>query len=140
MIHFDSHTDLFDSYFGGNLFTHGTPLRRAVEEELLDPKRVVQISFRGTAYNSEDRDLAKSVGIRIIPIEELFRRGMEDVMSEAHDIVGTSPTYISYDIDFVDPTFAPGTGTPEVGGPNFYQALQVVRELVSVTILPVLTW
>ena len=134
MIHFDSHTDLFDSYFGGNRYTHGTPFRRAVEEELLDPKRVVQIGIRGTAYNSEDRDFADSVGIRIIPIEEFFTRGVEDVMIEAREIVSDSSTYISYDIDFVDPTFAPGTGTPEVGGPNSYQAMQVVRELSGVNI------
>lgn len=134
MIHFDSHTDLFDSYFGGNRYTHGTPFRRAVEEELLDPKRVVQIGIRGTAYNSEDRDFADSVGIRIIPIEEFFKRGVEDVMIEAREIVSESSTYISYDIDFVDPTFAPGTGTPEVGGPNSYQAMQVVRELRGVNI------
>ena len=134
MIHFDSHTDLFDSYFGGNRFTHGTPFRRAVEEELIDPKRVVQIGIRGTAYDREDRDFADSVGIRIIPIEEFFARGVEDVMTEAREIVGSSSTYISYDIDFVDPTFAPGTGTPEVGGPNSFQALQVVRELSGLNI------
>ena len=134
MIHFDSHTDLFDSYFGGNRFTHGTPFRRAVEEGLLDPKRVIQIGIRGTAYDSEDRDFARAVGIRIVPIEEFFARGVEDVMQEARDIVGSRSTYISYDIDFIDPTFAPGTGTPEVGGPNSFQALQVVRELAGVNI------
>jgi guanidinopropionase len=135
MIHFDSHTDLFHSYFGGTLYTHGTPFRRAVEEGLLDPKRVVQIGIRGTAYDTEDLDFAKAVGIRIIRIEEFFERGIPDVMAEAREIVGTAPTYISYDIDFVDPTFAPGTGTPEVGGPNSFQALQVVRELEGVNIV-----
>jgi guanidinopropionase len=75
MIHFDSHTDLFDSYFGGTKYTHGTPFRRAVEEGLLDPKRVVQIGIRGTAYDSEDRDFADAVGIRVIPIEEFHARG-----------------------------------------------------------------
>jgi guanidinopropionase len=134
MIHFDSHTDLFDSYFGGNRFTHGTPFRRAVEEELLDPKRVVQIGIRGTAYDREDRDFADATGIRVIPIEEFFRRGVDDVMTEAREIVGNAATYLSYDIDFVDPAFAPGTGTPEVGGPNSFQALQVVRELSGVKI------
>lgn len=135
MVHFDSHTDLFHSYFGGTMYTHGTPFRRAVEEELLDPKRVVQIGIRGTAYNTEDRDFAKAVGIRIIPIEEFHHRGVDDVMAEAREIVGTGSTYVSYDIDFVDPTFAPGTGTPEVGGPNSFQALQVVRELAGVNII-----
>lgn len=135
MIHFDSHTDLFDSYFGGTMYTHGTPFRRAVEEGLLDPKRVVQIGIRGTQYDSEDRDFARANGIRIIPIEEFHDRGVRDVMAEAREIVGSGDTYISYDIDFVDPTFAPGTGTPEVGGPNSYQALQVVRELSGVKII-----
>ena len=135
MVHFDSHTDLFHSYFGGTMYTHGTPFRRAVEEGLLDPKRVVQIGIRGTMYDSEDRDFARAEGIRIIPIEEFFDRGVADVMAEAREIVGSGDTYVSYDIDFVDPTFAPGTGTPEVGGPNAYQALQVVRGLEGVNIV-----
>ncbi|QPZ91104.1 agmatinase [Thioclava electrotropha] len=135
MVHFDSHTDLFHSYFGGNMYTHGTPFRRAIEESLLDPKRVVQIGIRGSTYDSEDRDFADSVGVRVIPIEEFHARGVEDVMAEAREIVGTKPTYLSYDIDFIDPAFAPGTGTPEVGGPNSYQALQVIRLLDRVNIV-----
>ena len=135
MIHFDSHTDLFHSYFDGTMFTHGTPFRRAVEENLLDPKRVIQIGIRGTQYDREDLDFADSVGIRVIKIEEVFDRGIEDVMTEARAIVGEKETYISYDIDFIDPAFAPGTGTPEVGGPNSYEALKVVRELTGVKIV-----
>ena len=135
MVHFDSHTDLFHSYFGGTMYTHGTPFRRAVEEGLLDPKRVVQIGIRGTMYDAEDRDFARAEGIRLIEIEEFHARGVEDVMQEARAIAGDGPTYVSYDIDFVDPTFAPGTGTPEVGGPNSFQALQVVRELAGLDIV-----
>lgn len=135
MIHFDSHTDLFDSYFGGTQYTHGTPFRRAVEEGLLDPKRVVQIGIRGTMYDSEDRDFAEAVGIRIITIEEFRARGAEEVMSEAREIVGSTDTYVSYDIDFVDPAFAPGTGTPEIGGPDSFQAIQVVRLLEGLKIV-----
>ncbi len=135
MVHFDSHTDLYHSYFDGTMYTHGTPFRRAVEEGLLDPHRVVQIGIRGTQYDSEDMDFAKAVGIRIITIDEFHDRGVADVMEEARDIVGQKPTYVSYDIDFVDPTFAPGTGTPEVGGPNSYQALQVVRGLKGIDIV-----
>ncbi len=135
MIHFDSHTDLFHSYFGGTMYTHGTPFRRAVEEGLLDPHRVCMIGIRGTAYDREDRDFAKSVGIRVIPIEEFHARGPEDVMAEARDIVGQGDTYVSYDIDFIDPAFAPGTGTPEVGGPNSWQALLVARLLKGVNIV-----
>ena len=135
MVHFDSHTDLFHSYFGGTMYTHGTPFRRAVEEGLLDPKRVVQIGIRGTMYDEEDRDFARAEGIRLILIEEFHARGVEDVMAEAREIAGTGETYVSYDIDFVDPTFAPGTGTPEVGGPNSWQALQVCRELEGLNIV-----
>ncbi|MEX5598489.1 agmatinase [Pseudophaeobacter sp. C1-32P7] len=135
MIHFDSHTDLFKDYFGGTQYTHGTPFRRAIEEGLLDPKRVVQIGIRGTTYDSEDRDFADAVGVRVIAIEEFHARGPEDVMAEAREIAGSQPTYVSYDIDFVDPAFAPGTGTPEVGGPNSYQALQVARLLKGVNIV-----
>lgn len=129
MVHFDSHTDLFKSYFGGFQYTHGTPFRRAVEEGLLDPRRVCMIGIRGSAYDFEDRDFADAVGIRVIPIEEFHARGVDDVMAEARAIAGTGETYVSYDIDFIDPAFAPGTGTPEVGGPNSFQALQVVRGL-----------
>lgn len=135
MIHFDSHTDLYHSYFGGTMYTHGTPFRRAIEEGLLEPKKIVQIGIRGTAYDNEDIDFARSVGVRLIPIEEFHARGPEDVMAEAREIVGARPTYVSYDIDFVDPAFAPGTGTPEVGGPNSFQALLVARLLKGVDIV-----
>ena len=135
MIHFDSHTDLFHSYFNGSMYTHGTPFRRAIEEGLLDPKRVVQIGIRGTAYDNEDRDFADAQGVRVIPIEEFFVRGVADVMAEAREIVGSRSTYVSYDIDFVDPAFAPGTGTPEVGGPSSFQALEVVRELAGLNLV-----
>lgn len=135
MVHFDSHTDLYHSYFGGTMYTHGTPFRRAVEEGLLDPLRVVMIGIRGTAYDNEDRDFAESVGIRVIPIEDFHQRGVADVMAEAREIAGSGDTYVSYDIDFVDPAFAPGTGTPEVGGPNSFQAIDVVRHLKGVNIV-----
>jgi len=134
MVHFDSHTDLFHSYFGGMMYTHGTPFRRAIEEGLLDPKRVVQIGIRGTAYDQEDRDFAASVGVRIIPIEDVHARGIPDVMAEAKETVGTEPVYVSYDIDFVDPAYAPGTGTPEVGGPNSFEALLCARLLDGLNI------
>lgn len=135
MVHFDSHTDLFKSYFGGFQYTHGTPFRRAVEEGLLDPRRVCMIGIRGSAYDFEDRDFADAVGIRVIPIEEFHARGVADVMTEAREIAGTGETYVSYDIDFIDPAFAPGTGTPEVGGPNSFQALEVVRGLRGLNVV-----
>ncbi|TKD14567.1 agmatinase [Rhodobacter capsulatus] len=129
LIQFDSHTDLNDVYFGTARYTHGTPFRRAVEEGLIDPKRYCLIGIRGTAFGREDRDFAAANGIRIIPAGELHARGAADVMAEARAIAGSGPTYVTYDIDFVDPAFAPGTGTPEVGGPTSWTALEVARGL-----------
>ena len=127
MIHFDAHTDLFDSYFGGFKYTHGTPFRRAIEEGLLDAKRVIQIGIRGTAYNLDDIEWGEAQGVRIVRVEELFDRGIESVMEEARSIVGKEPTYCSFDIDFIDPSYAPGTGTPEIGGPNTFEAQKSIR-------------
>ncbi|HSM42375.1 MAG TPA: agmatinase [Afifellaceae bacterium] len=135
MIHFDAHTDLFDSYFGGFRYTHGTPFRRAIEEGLLDPKRVVQIGIRGTMYDGEDIDWGRAHGVRIVMIEELMERGHRSVMEEARGIVGNHPAYVSFDIDFIDPAYAPGTGTPEIGGPNTFQAQQLVRGLYGLNLV-----
>lgn len=129
MIHFDAHTDLFDQYFGGTKYTHGTPFRRAIEEGLLDPKRVVQIGIRGTMYDGEDIEFGRANGVTILMIEDLMERGFKDVMAEARSIVGLEPTYCSFDIDFIDPAFAPGTGTPEIGGADTYTAQRLVREM-----------
>ncbi len=116
MIHFDAHSDTWDSYFGGSTLTHGTPFRRAVEEGLLDPKRVIQIGIRGSVYDLNDTDFAHETGMRVVVIEEYFEMGWERVMQEARKIVGDGPVYISFDVDGLDPAYAPGTGTPEVGG------------------------
>lgn len=129
MIHFDAHTDLFKEYFNGTRYTHGTPFRRAIEEGLLDPKRVIQIGIRGTMYDDEDITFGRDNGVTIITIDDFMGRGIDSVMAEARSVVGTLPTYVSYDIDFIDPAFCPGTGTPEIGGPNTWQAQQVVRHL-----------
>ena len=135
MVHFDAHTDLFKDYFDGTQYTHGTPFRRAIEEGLLDPKRVIQIGIRGTMYDDEDIRWGREQGVTIITIDEFMTRGIDDVMSEARQVVGTQPTYVSYDIDFIDPAFCPGTGTPEIGGPNTWQAQQVVRQLEGLNLV-----
>jgi guanidinopropionase len=96
---------------------------------------VTMIGIRGPAYDFEDRDFAQAVGIRVIPIEEFFARGVDDVMAEARERAGSGNTYVSYDIDFVDPAYAPGTGTPEVGGPTSWQALQMARGLRGVNVV-----
>jgi len=135
MIHFDAHTDLNDGYFGGTRFTHGTPFRRAIEEGLLDPQRVIQIGIRGTMYTGEDIEWGRANGVTIIEIEELMQRGHADVMAQAREMAGDTPTYVSFDIDVIDPAFAPGTGTPEIGGPDTFTAQQMVRSLAGVNMI-----
>lgn len=132
---FDAHTDLFDGYFGGVKYTHGTPFRRAVEEGLLDTSRMMQIGIRGTTYDGEDRAFAAANGIRIVPIEEFRARGVADVMAEARTILSDGPAYLSFDIDGIDPALAPGTGTPEIGGFTTFEAQQMLRALDGVNIV-----
>jgi guanidinopropionase len=129
LIHFDAHSDTNDRYFGDNPYTHGTPFRRAVEEGLLDPTRITQVGIRGSIYDPSDYDFAKAVGIRIVFIEELLARGGADVMAEARARAGAQPTYVSFDIDVLDPSMAPGTGTPEIGGVATREAQAMLRLL-----------
>jgi guanidinopropionase len=135
MIHFDAHSDTNDTYFGDNPYTHGTPFRRAIEEGLLDPKRYVQIGIRGSMYDPGEHDWAMSQGVRVIYMEEFLRRGAADVMAEARSIVGDGPTYVTFDIDSIDPSMAPGTGTPELGGFLTREAQEMVRLLDGVDIV-----
>ena len=129
MVHFDAHTDLFDSYFGGYKITHGTPFRRAIEDGVLDPKRTVQIGIRGSMYDTEDRDFARSAGVRIITIEEFHDLGIDKTMAIARKTAGKGRTYVSFDIDALDPAYAPGTGTPEIGGFTNREAIFMIRLL-----------
>lgn len=135
MVHFDAHTDLWDDYFGGFKFTHGTPFRRAIEEGLLDPKRIVQIGIRGTMYHGDDIAWGRAQGVRIIMIEEVADRGWRAVMQEAREVVGEGPTYVSFDIDCIDPSMAPGTGTPEIGGLTTLEAQRMVRALQGLNLV-----
>jgi len=127
LIHFDAHSDTWDSYFGGHTITHGTLFRRAVEEGLLDPKRTIQIGIRGSVYDLHDLDFARDSGMRVVTIEEYFDLGWEKVVAEARAVVGDGPTYISFDVDGLDPVYAPGTGTPEIGGFSTHEAQRMLR-------------
>ena len=126
MIHIDAHTDTWDE-FQGSKFTHGAPFRRAVEEGLLDPKRTVQIGIRGAQNTTEGWDFSINSGMRVIFIEEFNEIGVEAVIDEARKVVGDQPTYISFDVDGLDPVYAPGTGTPEVGGISTIDAQRLLR-------------
>lgn len=126
MIHIDAHCDTGDDYMGSR-FHHGAPFSRAVEEGLLDANRTVQIGIRGSI---NDRDLWKfshDSGMRVVYMEEFYRLGVDKVLAEARNIVGNGPVYISFDIDSLDPAYAPGTGTPEIGGLTTLEAQLLIR-------------
>jgi len=129
MVHFDAHTDTLDRYFGESRYTHGTPFRRAIEEGLLDPKRTVQIGIRGALYSDTDKEWGLDQGIRVIEIEEYNDLGVDAVIEEARRVVGDGKTYVSFDVDALDPVYAPGTGTPEIGGITTYDAQKMIRGL-----------
>lgn len=133
LIHFDAHLDTWDEYFGGKYF-HGTPFRRAVEEGWIDPKRMIQIGIRGPMYGQDDFDFQKEHGIRWITIDEVRERGVRAVASEMRERA-VGKTYVSFDIDCVDPAFAPATGTPEVGGLDSYEALTLIRALGGLNVI-----
>lgn len=135
MVHFDAHSDTGDTYFGGSRYTHGTPFRRAIEEGLLDAKRVVQIGIRGSLYDLTDMDWARAQGVTILTMQDCERLGMEAVIAEARRVVGEGSTYLSFDIDCLDPAFAPGTGTPEIGGFTPREALRLLRGLQGVKVV-----
>lgn len=135
LIQFDAHSDTYDTFFNGARYTHGTPFRRAIEEGLVDPKRFVQIGLRGAISDAGNYDYAREMGVRIIFIEEFMARGVEDVMAEARAIVGAKPTYVTFDIDGIDPSQAPGTGTPEIGGFSTREAQAMVRLLDGLDII-----
>ncbi|WP_424811733.1 agmatinase [Roseococcus sp. YIM B11640] len=135
MVHFDAHSDTTDTYFGGTRYTHGTPFRRAIEEGLLDPRRVVQIGIRGSLYERDDMAYAESVGIRIIRIEECEELGPDGIAAEARRVTAGGPTYLTFDIDSLDPAFAPGTGTPEVGGLTPREAMRILRGLRGIPLV-----
>lgn len=129
MVHFDAHSDTGDCYYGNARYTHGTPFRRAVEDGLLDPVRIIQIGIRGSLYGADDMEWARSVGIRIVDMEEVRRIGLAAVVALIRDRLAGQPAYLSFDIDCIEPAFAPGTGTPEVGGFTVSEALTLLRSL-----------
>ena len=129
MFQFDSHSDTWDTYFGGYKYTHGTPFRRAIEENLIDPTKYVMLGIRGSLYDPEDMTWARKQGITIITIDEYYEMGFEKSMNLIKDVIGNAKTYFTFDIDGIDPTHAPGTGTPEVGGFNVREAQLIIRSL-----------
>lgn len=126
LVHIDAHTDINDTMFG-EAIAHGTPFRRAVEEGLVNGSRVVQIGVRGTGYAADDFDWSRQQGFRVVQAEECWHRSLTPLMAEVRAQLGAGPVYLSFDIDGLDPAFAPGTGTPEIGGLSTIQALEIIR-------------
>ena len=133
MIHIDAHADTGDDYMGSR-FHHGAPFKIAVDEGLLDPKRVVQIGIRGSVHSMDMWKFSYDTGMRVMLIEEVEERGWKACIEEARQIVGDSPIYVSFDIDALDPVFAPGTGTPEAGGLTMREGQGMCRMLAGLDI------
>ncbi len=126
MVHIDAHCDTGDDYLGSK-FHHGAPFRRAVEEGLLDPKRTIQIGIRGPLNDLDIWQFSHDQGMRVVYIEEFYELGVKAVIEEARRVVGSGPSYISFDVDGLDPVYAPCTGTPEVGGLTTLEAQMILR-------------
>ena len=128
LVHFDSHPDTWDTEYGGRPYSHGTPFRRALEEKIIDPHRYIQIGLRGPTSGVNDWQDARDFGVRLITMDEAATLGLPAILAAIRETV-SGPTYVTLDIDAADPAFAPGTGTPEVGGFTSHQLLQLVRGL-----------
>ncbi len=134
MIQFDAHSDTADETRGIKV-SHGTPFRRAIEEGLLDPKRIVQIGIRGTAMTVDDNAWAREMGITAITMDDYEKMGRDAVIEKAREVVGDLPTYITFDIDGLDAMYAPGTGVPEPGGYDMRDALVMLRSFRGLDII-----
>ncbi|MGL5232162.1 MAG: agmatinase [Fusobacteriaceae bacterium] len=128
LVHFDSHSDLCDEVFGEK-YNHGTPFRRALEENLIDASHSIQIGMRGSLYDPDEHKMAADLGMKLIPAHKVREMGMEKLVATILERVGNKPCFLTFDIDFVDPAYAPGTGTPEVGGFTSYESLELVRKI-----------
>ena len=131
LVHLDAHADVWDQYYGVRYF-HGTVFKRAAEERLVDPARSVQAGMRGTLYGAADEAASAELGYEAIPWAELAALTPAQYGDRVRARVGDRPAFLSFDVDFVDPAFAPGTGTPEVGGPTSAQALAYLRALTGI--------
>jgi len=126
LVHVDAHADINDTMFGEKI-AHGTPFRRAHDDGLLDNEHVFQIGLRGTGYSADDFDWARAQGWTVVQAEACWGRSLKGMMERIRTKIGDRPVYLTYDIDSLDPAFAPGTGTVEIGGLTVWQALEIVR-------------
>ena len=126
LVHIDAHADINDHMFGESI-AHGTPFRRAFEEGLIDADHTFQIGLRGTGYTAEDFDWARDKGFTVVQAEELWHKSATPLIEDIRGKMGKRPVYLTFDIDSLDPAYAPGTGTPEIGGLTSVQAIELIR-------------
>ena len=131
LVHLDAHHDVWDSYFG-RPYNHGTLFRRALEEGLIDPDRSLQAGMRGSLYGPDDLAMHEALGIEMLTWQELAVLSPAAYADRVRARVGSGPAFFTFDIDFVDPSYAPATGTPEIGGPTSFQAIELVRALTGI--------
>ncbi|PRE58930.1 agmatinase [Burkholderia multivorans] len=134
VVHVDAHADVNDTMFGEKI-AHGTPFRRAVEDGLLQCDKVTQIGLRGTGYHADDFDWCREQGFTVVQAEACWNQSLAPLMAQVRERVGDMPVYLSFDIDGLDPSFAPGTGTPEIGGLSVQQGLEIVRGMKGLNIV-----
>jgi agmatinase len=133
LVQFDSHADTWDAYFGQK-YNHGTVFRRAVEEGLLSPEHSIQVGMRGSLYDQGDLEASRELNFDLLTTDAIKELGIEETIDLIRERIGEAKAYISFDVDFVDPAFAPGTGTPEVGGFTSLEALGFIRGLSGIDI------
>lgn len=133
-VHFDAHADTLDTYLGTKI-NHATPFRRLVEEGILDPKRTIQIGLRGTRFGDDDIQYGYDVGMRIVTMDDFEEMGRKEVIRECRRSCGTGPTYITFDIDGLDPVYCIGTGVPEPGGLSMRDAQVIIRGLQGMNLV-----
>ena len=134
LVQFDSHADTWDAYFGKK-YNHGTVFRRAVEEGLLVAEHSIQVGMRGSLYDSGDLQVSRELGFDLVTTDAVRKLGVGETIARIRERVGDAKVYVSFDVDFVDPAFAPGTGTPEVGGFSSREAQEFVRGLAGTRIV-----
>ncbi|MGG1678426.1 agmatinase [Neobacillus sp. NRS-1170] len=130
LVHFDAHGDTWDEYWGEK-YTHGTPFRRALEEGIIDTSSSIQIGMRGTVYDPNDINEARELGFEVITADEMRVIGLDETMKRVRQRVENKKVFLTFDIDFLDPVYAPGTGTPEIAGFTSAEAQQMLRELAG---------
>ena len=135
LIHVDAHADVNDEMFGEKI-AHGTIFRRAIEEGLVDPRHMYQIGLRGTGYSAADFDWTRNQGAVVVQAEACWNKSLEPLMDQARAAIGAAmPTYLSFDVDGLDPSVAPGTGTPEIGGLTAAQGLEIIRGVYGLNLI-----